>query len=146
MHAITFDGQRRINAGMDQAAKRACLWASGATRLPRSREGERALDILLMPLMDERIRREVMIRKALRTEDWVEAARLAVGRSERQLVAARLDEALLAGESELAARLAARLELLEATRADPTQDEGSYQRDLDADEWYLQDRRDSMGL
>ena len=49
-------------------------------------------------------------------------------------------------DDELAQILMARLEILESCRMDATQDVGSYQKDLDADEWYLTDRRSSMGF
>lgn len=48
-------------------------------------------------------------------------------------------------DQELAGILMQRLEILESCRMDPTQDEGSYQRDLDADEWYERDRRRASG-
>lgn len=49
------------------------------------------------------------------------------------------------GDEELCRILVDRLEVLESCRMDPTKDVGSYQKDLDADEWYLQNRRASMG-
>lgn len=48
-------------------------------------------------------------------------------------------------DQELAGILMERLEILESCRMDPTQDEGSYQKDLDADEWYERDRRRASG-
>lgn len=54
-------------------------------------------------------------------------------------------QALKDNDDELAQILVDRLDLLERCRMDPTQDVGSYQKDLDADEWYLRNRRASMG-
>lgn len=54
-------------------------------------------------------------------------------------------QALKDNDEELAKILMDRLDLLERCRMDPTQDVGSYQKDLDADEWYLRNRRASMG-
>lgn len=50
-------------------------------------------------------------------------------------------QALKDSDQDLASILMQRLEILESCRMDPTQDEGSYQRDLDVDEWYEADRR-----
>ena len=50
------------------------------------------------------------------------------------------------GDEDLAKILMDRLEILESCRMDATQDVGSYQKDLDADEWYLKDRRSSLGF
>lgn len=50
-------------------------------------------------------------------------------------------QALKDNDQDLASILMQRLEILESCRMDPTQDEGSYQRDLDVDEWYEADRR-----
>lgn len=41
----------------------------------------------------------------------------------------------------LAAELEAVYERLTVARLDPTQDEGSYQKDLDVDDWYLKSRQ-----
>lgn len=48
-------------------------------------------------------------------------------------------------DQELASILIERLEILESCRMDATQDVGSYQKDMDADEWYLRDRRRALG-
>ena len=37
-----------------------------------------------------------------------------------------------------------RMEILDSCKMDLTQDEGSYQKDLDADEWYIANRRRAM--
>lgn len=47
-------------------------------------------------------------------------------------------------DEELAKILVDRLEILESCRMDSTLDVGSYQKDLDADEWYLRNRRASF--
>lgn len=48
-------------------------------------------------------------------------------------------------DQELAGILMERLEILESCRMDPSLDVDSYQKDLDADEWYLRNRRASRG-
>ena len=54
-------------------------------------------------------------------------------------------QAMKDDDQKLASILIERLEVLDSCRMDLTQDVGAYQKDLDADEWYLRDRRRSQG-
>lgn len=67
--------------------------------------------------------------------------KLVKSRSERTKVKEELAAALRQGDLQRAQELQDRLEVLTAIRFDITQDEGSYQKDLDQDEWYLRSRR-----
>ena len=70
---------------------------------------------------------------------------LAGGQSARARVENELSEAVLVGDLGRAAELQERLAVLTASRADVTQDEGSYSRFLDKDEDYEANRRRIMG-
>ena len=70
---------------------------------------------------------------------------LAGGQSARARVENELSEAVLLGDLGRAAELQERLAVLTASRADVTQDEGSYSRFLDKDEDYEANRRRIMG-
>jgi hypothetical protein len=48
---------------------------------------------------------------------------------------------LRAGDLELAQELEEQFVLLTMTKMDPTLDEGTYQKDLDQDDWYVRSRR-----
>ena len=67
--------------------------------------------------------------------------KLSQGKSKRGLVKDRLQAARAAGDAALAAELEEELAFLTLARADPTQDEGEYSSYLDADDWYLKNRR-----
>ncbi|CAN0052787.1 unnamed protein product, partial [Phaeothamnion confervicola] len=133
---------KRQFLSMSAADKRAVLRAAGV-RPPRRRQAQKAaggrdgggateaLDDLLLPLMDETVRRDVLIHRAVERENYAAAASLSEGKSERHVVAERLAEAVATEDFPLAARLRERLDWLQQLRADMTQDEGSYQKDLD---------------
>ncbi|CAM9453301.1 unnamed protein product [Ectocarpus sp. 12 AP-2014] len=131
---------------MSVAEKRECLRATGV-RPPRkralseSKDPDRDLENLMLPRMDEAVRRDVLMARAWREGDFATAGELCAGKSERHIVAEQLQAALKDNDQDLASILMQRLEILESCRMDPTQDEGSYQRDLDVDEWYEADRR-----
>ncbi|CAB1109726.1 unnamed protein product [Ectocarpus sp. CCAP 1310/34] len=131
---------------MSVEEKRECLRATGV-RPPRKRalseseDPDKDLENLMLPLMDEAVRRDVLMARAWREGDFATAGELCAGKSERHIVAEQLQAALKDNDQDLASILMQRLEILESCRMDPTQDEGSYQRDLDVDEWYEADRR-----
>ena len=108
-------------------------------RLPRAREATDAkLVELLEPLLDETVRNALQVRRALAAGEFAEAATLRDAATTRS---AMLDELRLAVAEERfgeAARLATALRTETARRADVTQDEGSYDRFLDQDDWYAQ--------
>ena len=94
------------------------------------------LDNILLPLIDESVRRQFLIRDAERRKDFNEANALREAVSPRQLAMEEADAARKEGREEDALRLKEEAELYKALRADVTQDEGAYSRYLDRDEWY----------
>ena len=106
------------------------------------------LDEILLLLIDESVRRQYRIRDAERRKDFREADALRNEVSARQVALERAQQArdqqglsLNGGSSDDNIDEAIRLaeeeaELYKALRADITQDEGSYDRYLDRDEWY----------
>lgn len=108
-------------------------------RLPRAREATEArLVELLEPFLDETVRNALQIRRALAAGEFAEATALRAAAPTRSAI---LDELRLAVADERfseAAQLATALRTETARRADVTQDEGSYDRFLDQDDWYAQ--------
>ena len=128
--------------GMSSAEKRATLRASGVTALPRPREGLDSLDRALVDKMDDAVRAEVLRMRAVQQEGGAGGGNApASGRQEKlqQIVQALED-------GDVARAEAFRDEFLRMTerRADPTQQEGTYDRFLDQDEWYQEQRRRAM--
>ncbi|TFJ85462.1 hypothetical protein NSK_002972 [Nannochloropsis salina CCMP1776] len=126
---------------MDSRSKRLCLIKSGADVIPKRRQGPQELDIALLPYLDETVRREARIALAVEREDWSTVSALEANKSERGRVKDRLRAALAEGDAALVARLEEEYVRLTVAKMDPTQDEGSYQKDLDQDDWYLRSRR-----
>jgi len=94
------------------------------------------LDDILVPLVDESVRRQFLIRDAERRRDYKEANALRESTSPRQKA---LEEAQLAreeGSEDDALKFEEEAELYKNLRADVTQDEGAYSRFLDRDDWY----------
>ena len=104
------------------------------------------LDDLLLPIMDEAVRRDILTAQAYDAGDYEEVQRLVAGKSRRQELLEAIQAAEQAGNDEYAERLRNDLDLATELRADFTQDEGSYSRFLDKDEWYEAQRRRAMGL
>lgn len=94
------------------------------------------LDNILLPLIDESIRRQYQIRDAELRGDFEEANALRGEISPRQRALEEAQAARDAGNEERALQLEEEAELYKALRADVTQDEGSYSRFLDRDDWY----------
>lgn len=145
-----FDPQEFIR--MSVADKRATLRASNVKSLPRPREGEAALDNVLMDLADDAVRREVIRLKYLKDNaeavaesslDGMDTA-AALGETKRQVILRQIGEALETGDMVRAEELREKFATLTALKADPTQPEGSYSRFLDQDDWYLEARRRAM--
>ena len=109
-------------------------------KLPRPRvvrsSTPSALDTLLLPLIDESVRRQYLIRDAEERGDIDTANSLRAAMSPRQSLLERARAARESGFEEEAERLENEAELLKATKADFTQDEGSYSKFLDRDDWY----------
>ena len=99
-----------------------------------------ALDELLIPFVDESVRRAYRIRDAEKRGDIEEANRLREGKSKRQIAKERA-AAAMEGDDSVAARMwEEEAELQANVRADVTQDEGEYSRFLDRDDWYERER------
>jgi hypothetical protein len=116
-------------------------------KLPRPRalwnapQNENPMDNLLLPLIDESVRNQYRIRDALRRGDLDLAAQLDASKSKLQKAKEMAEAARNEGDEELASQWDEEARLLETLRADVTQDEGSYSRFLDRDEWYERDRQ-----
>jgi hypothetical protein len=100
-----------------------------------------ALDLLLLPLIDESVRRQYQIRDARLRGDKDLVRQLEESKSQRQLIREQADEARLNGDYDRAERLENEARFYDSLRADVTQDEGSYSRFLDRDEWYERSRQ-----
>ena len=116
-------------------------------QLPRPRvlrnvaEGEgNALDDLLLPLVDESVRNQYLIRVAEKRRDWDRVEELQKRKSRRQVAKQKAEGARAAGSEDVADWWESEAEFLASLRADPTQDEGSYSPFLDRDEWYERQR------
>ena len=117
-------------------------------RLPRPRtvkngssEKLNPLDELLLPLIDESVRRQVLIRSAKERGDIDELNALELEKSRTQMAKENAALAREEGKDELAAMWDKEADLYSSLRADATQDEGSYSRFLDRDDWYERDRQ-----
>lgn len=111
-------------------------------KLPRPRvlrqSDSNPLDKLLLPLIDESVRRQYLIRDAEKRGDFDEVRVLKSEKSRRQQAQEMAEEARIVGDDGAAARWLQEAEFYGNLRADVTQDEGSYSRFLDRDELYEQ--------
>lgn len=128
-----FDAKRFLQ--MSSVEKRATLRASGVTSLPRPREGLDSLDRALVDQMDEAVRGEFLRLLQISSPNT---------KSPRQGVLQAMGEALDDGDLKKAEALRDQFIMMTAIRADPTQKEGSYDRYLDQDDWYMAARRKAM--
>lgn len=109
--------------------------------LRQSSEGSaNPLDQLLLPLVDESVRRQYMIRDAELRQDEAALQKLQSEKSNRQVAKEKAEQAREAGSEDVADWWENEAELYSSLRADVTQDEGSYNRFLDKDEWYERER------
>lgn len=99
------------------------------------------LDDLLLPLIDESVRRQYLIRDAELRGDTDLVRQLKNEKSRRQITKEKAELAREAGAEDVAERWEKEAELSTDLRADVTQDEGSYSRFLDRDDWYERDRQ-----
>ncbi|KAG7360365.1 hypothetical protein IV203_035464 [Nitzschia inconspicua] len=135
--------------GLDNAAKAKTLLEMSNFRgsLPRPRvvrnapPNENPLDQLLLPLIDESVRKQYRLRKAEETGDKELVEQLKAEKSQLQIAREKADIARLEGNDDAAKRWEEEAQFLETLRADVTQDVGSYSRFLDRDEWYERDRQ-----
>jgi hypothetical protein len=116
-------------------------------RLPRPRvvqnapPNENPLDKLLLPLVDESVRNQYRIREAEQRGDTALANELRASKSNLQKAKEQAEAARMTGDEELSEKWEDEAKILESLRADVTQDEGSYSRFLDRDDWYERDRQ-----
>jgi hypothetical protein len=120
-------------------------------RLPRPRDLRQSrdendstldpLDQMLVPLIDESVRRQILSREAKRRGAIDEAENLDRQKSMRQVAKENAQRAKEDGNTELALAWENEAEFYASLRADVTQDEGTYSSFLDRDEWYERDRR-----
>ncbi len=99
------------------------------------------LDKKLLPLIDESVRRQVLVREAEARGDFDKVNELEGQKSKRQIAKENAEIAREEGNSDLAAIWEKEAELYSTLRADATQDEGSYSSFLDRDDWYERTRR-----
>ncbi|KAL3941881.1 MAG: hypothetical protein SGBAC_003832 [Bacillariaceae sp.] len=129
----------------EKKAKTLLEMSNFSGRLPRPRVVRQAesnpLDELLIPLIDESVRRQFRIRDAERQGDIELANELRASKSLRQETLERAEAARENGEDDLVDQFESESEFLESLRADITQDEGAYSRFLDRDDWYERDRQ-----
>eukprot|EP01035_Chromulina_nebulosa_P022121 gene22121-28641_t len=105
--------------------KRAILRASGLTQLPRPREGARAVDALIIPLLDEEVAYEVLRRLAETKGNFKEASEMVDFESKKPKIARQIMEARKRGDFESAKNLCEELNSLSLLRFDPTNPEGA---------------------
>ena len=94
----------------------------------------------LLPFLDEVVRREIGMRLAAENGDLGLAAELEKGKSERGKLRQELIEKEKEGSWNEVVRIAQRIRCIEDGIADITAEPGSYNKDLDRDEWYRPNR------
>lgn len=113
---------------------------------PRPRRlSDEAIDAIVLPRVDEIVRREVLIDAALGAGDIKRANELSAGKSARHRAYDQLREASEWDELNAEAEARNRKSCLDASVADITADPGSYDPFLDQDPWYEEQRRRIMG-
>jgi len=99
-----------------------------------------SLDRLLIPLVDEAVRRDYLIREARKRKDSEALDKLTKNCSKRQIAMMLARMARNEGKNDIAKIWEEEADLLKTLRADITQDENSYSSFLDKDEWYERQR------
>ena len=107
----------------------------------RSEDSFGPLDKLLIPLIDESVRRQILTRQAVRQGDLDEASKLTSKKSRRQIAKENAEQSRLEGNIDLAQKWEEEASFYGSLRADVTQDEGDYSSYLDRDEWYERTRQ-----
>lgn len=131
---------------MSVAEKRALLRASGLSQLPRPREGSKAVDALLIPLIDEEVAYEVLRRLAETGGDFEQAAEMEDFQSRKPQLARRIKEARNAGDLRLARKLCDELNGLAMLRWDPTMVGADSAGAWDVEDWYWEQRKRVYGI
>ena len=133
--------------GNEEKARTLMSMSNFENELPRPRAVRQSpananpLDALLLPLIDESVRRQYRIRDAELRGDLELAKELREAKSSRQVAKERATEALANDRVEVAEAWEQEADFLGSLRADVTQDEGSYSRFLDKDDWYERERQ-----
>jgi hypothetical protein len=135
--------------GLDNEAKAKTLLEMSNFRgtLPRPRvvrnapTNDNPLDKLLLPLIDETVRKQYLVRQAEQNGDVALVEQLKASKSQLQIAREKAAMARLDENEELAQYWEKEVRFLETLRADVTQDVGSYSRFLDRDDWYERDRQ-----
>lgn len=134
---LTIDDKARTLMGMSNF--------QGKLPRPRVLQSEpAALDELLVPLIDESVRRQYQIREAEQRGDVERAAELRQAKSQRLMAKEMAEQARKKAGSDddgEAERWDTEADFYASLRADVTQDEGSYSRFLDRDVWYERNRQ-----
>ncbi len=99
------------------------------------------LDEKLLPLIDESVRRQILVREAETRGDFEGVNELESRKSKREIAKLNAEIAKEDGKLELAAMWEKEADFYATLRADVTQDEGSYSSYLDRDEWYERTRQ-----
>ena len=110
------------------------------SKLPRPRtlrNNPNILTELLLPYIDESVRRQYNIREAKRNDDMETVKALEQQKSRRQEAKELADSS---DDEDMKNMWEEESDFYASLRADVTQDEGSYSRFLDKDDWYERDR------
>lgn len=128
--------------------KRAILKQSGVKDLPRPREGPRAVDAIMIPLLDEEVAYEVLRRLAETRGNFKEASLMQDFESRKPLIARQINEARKRGDLKEEHRLCDELNSLSTLRFDPTNPDGVIGKDqgFDVEEWYWEQRKRVYGI
>lgn len=134
----------------DEKARTLMSMSNFEGKLPRPRvlrtidkksDKSNPLDDLLLPLVDESVRRQYRIRDAELRGDTDLVSELQSDKSRRQVAKEKAEQARERGIDDVAERFDQEADIYSDLRADVTQDEGSYSRFLDRDDWYERDRQ-----
>jgi hypothetical protein len=110
-------------------------------RWDSSASTQNPLDKLLLPLIDESVRKQYLIRDAESRQDTLALEELQSTKSPRQVAKEKAKAAREVGQDAEAEAWEKEAELYANLRADVTQDEGAYSRFLDRDEWYEREQK-----
>jgi len=130
---------------MRTSQKRAILRATGLRELPRPREGPRAVDALIIPLLDEEVAYEVLRRLAETRGDFAMAAEMSDFESRKPALARLVNQARAEGDYERAKELCDELNSLSTLKFDPTNPDGK-PGEWDVEEWYWEQRKRVYGI
>jgi hypothetical protein len=111
-------------------------------RSSKSVSNRDALDDLLLPLIDEAVRNQYLIREAMDIGDLDRVQELEQAKSKKQIALENAQQARQLGLDDESEKWKNEADFYSTLRADSTQDVGSYSRFLDSDEWYERQRQE----